>query len=188
VLHLRGQPCFHASAVADAAGHVIAFLGASGSGKSTLAASYAEARTLVSDDCLVVSIQNGGALVAPSYPSVRLWREAAQELVAGGDALPPAAPRQDKVRLAMRRAPRTLRLGHIYLLEEATGAPQLTPLSRRDALLRLADHLHRLDPMDRHLLERELAFLESIVSRVPVARLSYPRRFEDLSAVRALLD
>ena len=77
----------------------------------------------------------------------------------------------------------SLLLRRIYLLEQADADPSISEVGKRDAVVQLANNLHRLDPGDRRRLREELPFLETVVSRVPVARLSYRRRFEDLPAV-----
>jgi hypothetical protein len=53
-----------------------------------------------------------------------------------------------------------------------------------DAFRTLTRHLHRLDPTRRDCLAQEMAVLERVASEVPVATLAYPRRYEDLPAVR----
>jgi hypothetical protein len=190
VLHLLGRPPLHASAVALGPGSVVAFLGRSGMGKSTLAASFvaepgAEA-SLVSDDCLALSLTPRGVEVRPSYPAARLRPDAAGALFhERGLAL--ASPRADKLRVDLEPPGGDLLLERVYVLEAGDAAPTITRLSRRDGIAALAGHLHRLDPGDRRRLAGELARLEAIVNRVAVARLVYRRSFEDLPAVRAAI-
>jgi hypothetical protein len=181
VLHLRGTPSLHASAVAWD-GHAVAFAGRSGFGKSTLAGSLGASRPLVSDDCLVVKLGPARPLVEPSYAAVRLWPDAARALFAG-QSLPLASPRTAKLRVALppQIAPLPLRCVLVLALHDAP--PAIEPIGRRDALVALAEYLHRLDPFDRRLLAHELDVLERLVTTVPVARLAYRRRFEELPLV-----
>lgn len=184
VLHLRGRPCFHASAVADREGDVVAFLGPSGAGKSTLAGSFGAMCSLVSDDCLALTLGDR-VLVEPSYPSVRLFRDSAAVLSATPAELPSASPHTDKLRVARTPASGPLVLRRIHLLAASDDGVSMTRLGAKEALLRLAEHLHRLDPLDRARLAGELSFLEQIVRRVPIVRLAYPRSFDALAEVRA---
>ncbi len=186
VFHARGRFAFHASSVAIDGGALVAFLGHTGAGKSTLASSLARAGTdlLFSDDCLALEPAADHILAHPSYASTRLWPESADALFADRDALPLASPRTAKLRAALPAAPEPLELRRLYLVESADGAPTITRLSRRAALIALAGHLYRLDPTDRARLAGELDLLEKVVSRVPVARLAYRRAYADLPAVR----
>lgn len=187
LLHLRGQPAFHASAVELDAGVVVGFVGRSGRGKSTLAGSFGADRPIVSDDCLAVELDDGDAIVLPSYASVRLWEDSARTLFVGR-SLAVASPRAPKLRVESARPVGRLRLRKIYALEPSEGEPTISNLSRRDAIVELANHLHRLDPLDPDLLRRELPFLERLVTTVPVARLGYRRSYEDLARVRATIE
>jgi hypothetical protein len=184
VLHLRGRFSFHASAVAEGAG-AVAFLGDSGRGKSTLASSLAnEGRLLVCDDCLAVSIDDGRAHAFPSYASTRLWPPSADALFAHRGPLPRATPRTDKRRVELAQSRDATDLLRIYLLEEAESGVAIERLSRAAAIGKLVKHVFRLVGVDRDLLMRELAFLERLVSVVPVSTLAYPRRYAELASVR----
>jgi hypothetical protein len=189
VLHACGRFAFHASSVAIGGSDLVAFLGHSGAGKSTVASSLVRAGTevLFSDDCLAVEAGGADILAYPSYASTRLWPESAEALLADRDALPLASPRTAKLRAAFPVAPEPTPLRRLYLLAVTEGAPAITHLSRRDALLALAAHLYRLDTSDRTRLAGELDLLEKLVSRVRVARLAYRRSYADLPAVRAAI-
>ncbi len=126
-------------------------------------------------------------LAHPSYASTRLWPESAGALFADRAALPLASPRTAKLRAALPAASEPMPLRRVYLIQPGDGAPVITHLSRRDALVALTAHLYRLDTTDRTRLEGELDLLEKVVSRVPVARLSYRRAYADLPAVRAAI-
>jgi len=188
-LHARGRFSFHGSAVALEGQHLIAFLGNSGAGKSTLASSLARgaSQLLFSDDCLAVEAAGAEILAHPSYASTRLWSESADALFADRGALPPASPRTAKLRATLAVAADPMPLCRLYLLTAADGAPAITRLSRRDALVALTAHLYRLDTSDRARLAGELDLLEKVVSRVPVARLAYRHSYAELPAVRAAI-
>ena len=200
-LHARGRFTFHASAVALGGQDLVAFLGPSGAGKSTLASSLVHpaeapssggvgarpptsADVLFCDDCLAVEPVAEGILAYPSYPSVRLWAESAGALFSDPAALPLASPRTSKLRASLPAATESTLIRRLYLIESSDDAPAITRLPRREALMRLAVHLYRLDPRDRARLTGELDLLERVVSTVPVAVLAYRRAFAELPAVR----
>lgn len=185
LLQLRGRPCFHASAVALPKGDAVAFLGNSGAGKSTMAAAMvrrAEAR-LICDDFLALQTGEQGTTAQPSNASVRLWTDSAAALSGDADQLPRATSRSSKRRLALNGAEGPCTLKRFYLLEKGEQAPTIEPLSPRDGLVGLAKHLNRLDPDDRQALQNELALLSDLVARVPVYRLVYRRRYQELDRV-----
>ncbi|MBI4703906.1 MAG: hypothetical protein HY744_22585 [Deltaproteobacteria bacterium] len=176
----------HADFLVD--GHV-AFAGPSRSGKSTLASGLGAPFALVCDDCVVVRLGAPEVSIWPSYPAARLLGDSAKALFAGRGPLVPVSPRtRHKVRVDL--APRTglFELRRLYRLDPADQDPAIVPLSRRDALVELARHLHRLDPDDRSRLRAEFEQLEELVSRVPVARLLCRHRYEDLPRVAAAIE
>lgn len=190
VLHARGRFAFHASSVLLPSGVVVGFLGRSGLGKSTLAASFAARadHALFGDDCLALVPSSAGLAALPSYASARLWPASAEALFALRGELPVVSPRSDKRRaeLSSSRPRAGAPLVRLYLLAEGEPA-RLTPLRRAAALFALTPHVYRLDPSDRALLAQELPWLEAVVRGVPVAELAYPRRFEALAEVHALV-
>lgn len=180
---LRGHVVLHAACVVIGAG-AVAFVGSSGTGKSTLAALFSRAgHTVLGDDGveLLVGAESepgGRPLALPAAARAALLREGSlrhllpSAAVAGPSArhrfdLPPARPSS---------------LTAIFLLDQGS-AISVTPVSRRDALLALARNCLRVDPFDTGLLRSELAQLDSIVSVVPVRRLSYPRDFDRAQAL-----
>jgi hypothetical protein len=189
-LALLGQSCLHASAVVWGEGQgaqAVAFAGRSRSGKSTLAGSLASsAGGLLSDDCLVIEVEDDRVLAHPGHRSVRLHADSVEALFASPTA-GELSPDGVKRRLDLRGEARALPLSRIYLLEALAAsapAPILSLLRPRDAVARLATCLFRIDPEDRSRLADELALLDRIAARTVVARLAVPRRFDALAAVR----
>jgi hypothetical protein len=191
VLHLRGKTCLHASAILMGDG-VVAFLARSGSGKSTLAASYVGERALISDDCLALDIDatSPDVVAHPSYPSIRLCHDAAEALDPAHAEHAEVSPRMRwKIRMpfdAPSAAPLHLRAA--YVLEVTDEPPSIVELRQRDAFMAFASHVHRLDPADGASLARETETMRELALRIPVGRLAYPRRFEALPIVRALIE
>ncbi len=186
VLQLRGQPSLHASAVLMGGQNVAAFVGSSGSGKSTLAASWG---TVVCDNCLAVRLRNSTVQVLPSHPAVRLEHDSARALLGERVELPQQCPPLTKFFAPMPAVGGTapLLLQRLYLLQTADQPPQITPLSRRDAIVELAAHVQRLDPDNHQLLANEFVLLDKLTERVPVAWLRYRHQYQDLGRVHQSL-
>jgi len=193
LLHLVGFTSFHASAIADPSGRVVALMGASGSGKSTLAGSLADASAptanqdamaLVGDDTLSLSVQDDHVKVYSSYPRVRLWADSAGALF---DA-PGSDEEEAKSHIAVRPCNASeLELVHVFALVPDAAELFVEPLRRRDAIVELAKHLDRLLPHDREQLRKEFDTLEALTNLVPVSRLGVPHDYGRLAEVRSML-
>jgi hypothetical protein len=98
----RGLLPLHASAIAGKSG-VVAFLANSGQGKSTLAAHLAQRGFLVlaDDVCLVDATQPGAAMVIPTAPWLKLWRNSLENLGRGAEGLDRVFSEDDKYRLPL---------------------------------------------------------------------------------------
>lgn len=80
ILEQRGFLVLHASCV-EINGKAIAFMGHSGWGKSTLAAAFhRQGYPVLTDDVMAVRVEAGSPMVTPSFPSIKLWPEAAESL------------------------------------------------------------------------------------------------------------
>ena len=92
----------HASAVAGKSG-VVAFLANSGEGKSTLAAHLAQRGIRVIDDdiCLIDAALPGAAMVIPTAPWLKLWRNSLENLGREAEGLDRVFSDDDKYRLPL---------------------------------------------------------------------------------------
>jgi hypothetical protein len=167
-LALRGVWCLHASAViVDGAG--VAFMCDSGGGKSTLASFFdAECGPLVermSDDILPVESGPDRIMALPHFPQLKL-------------------PPSEQVPMG---TPERIPLAAIYTLNPSSsrdeGEVNILPLSSRQATVALLRHTVASRLFPPPLLERHLDFCAAAGHRVPVRRLSYPRRREWLPPV-----
>jgi hypothetical protein len=170
----------------------IAFLGESGAGKSTLCAEFARAgHPLLGDDGIVVLPTARGFEAIATYAGLRLLPDPLTVLfedAPGGEAV---AHTNSKRRLpcaglglALAQAPAPLRA--LYWLTPGSQI-EIAALPDRDAflaLLRSSFLLHLDDPeRSRTLFDR----IGALRDAVPVRRLTYPREFGLLPAVREAL-
>ena len=188
-LGLLGRLAFHAGAVATPAG-VVGFLGRSGQGKSTLTAGFCEAGyDMLTDDCLVIDDADTHYHAWPAYPGIRLWPDALA-MIAGSF-------REDAVEVAHYTPKKRLEtidhfhhgalpLRKFYVLDrpdEGDDTIRISPLSQPEILMALVRNIYRLDPEDHRQISNEFQRLAAMATRVPVARLSYPRLRERLPDV-----
>jgi hypothetical protein len=98
----RGLLPLHASAIAGKSG-VAAFLANSGQGKSTLAAHLAQRgfRVLADDVCLIDATRPGSAMVIPTAPWLKLWRNSLENLGREAGGLDRVFTEDDKYRLPL---------------------------------------------------------------------------------------
>jgi hypothetical protein len=105
VLHQRGVPTLHASAVVTKHG-AAAFLGPRGQGKSTMAASFLRrGATLLTDDVLPLSCRDGSVYGSPGLPLMKLWPEAAECTLSLTQQLPTMMAGYEKRLLALDGRP-----------------------------------------------------------------------------------
>jgi hypothetical protein len=189
VLSKLGQLVFHASAVEIGSG-AVAFVGESGRGKSTLAASFAVSGCrFLTDDGLVVEPSAESFEALPSHPSIRLWDDSEAALI------PPAARRAPPVHytskarfladdeLAFCAVPRPLR--RVYFLGDGSAERlEMRRLSAAETLVEWVKHSFLLDIEEQPRLASHFDQVAALANRPIHYRLDYPRRFEELAAVR----
>jgi hypothetical protein len=189
LLARRGRLAFHASAVATGAS-AIAFVGCSGRGKSTLAASFAAAgHPFLTDDGLILAEREGGYLVEPTHPSLRLWDDSREALAVAAGGTAEAVSYTDKARLLaggdLPFCDRPMPLARAWFLEaEDAPEPRIERLSGGAALFEWVQHAFLLDLDDPAAVEAHFTAVARFCSAVPCYRLSFPRRYDRLDAVR----
>jgi hypothetical protein len=188
-LSKRGKLVFHASAVEVGDG-AIAFVAESGRGKSTLAASFAVSGfRFLTDDGLVVEPAADGFQVLPSHPSIRLWADSKEALIAPGVEMAPALSFTCKARFLagdeVRFCDRPKPLRQVYFLGDGSAATlRFERLSPAQTLLEWVKHSFLLDVEEQSLLAAHFDQVADLANRPIHYRLDYPRRFEDLAGVR----
>ena len=192
VLTHRGRLVIHAGCVVTPQG-AIGFLGDSGTGKSTVCADFARAgHPLLGDDGIVVRRTATEAFEAiATYPGLRLLPDPLTILFDERAGAAPVAHYTAKRRIDRNHTNLTLAanpqpLRALYVLDTADEIT-IAPLPERDAFIALVGasfQLH-LDDQERSrgLFER----IGTLLDAVPVRRLSYPRDFTRLGAVREAL-
>jgi hypothetical protein len=183
-----GRLSFHASAVATDSG-AIAFVGKTGQGKSTLAAAFSAIGVpFLTDDSLVLTEDDGTYLVEPGHPSLRLWDDSREALLAAATASTAAISYSEKARFAAGGAlpsfRRSLPLRAAYFLGDP-GVPAVRFVRLRGAglLLEWVRHSFLLDMDEPPALEAHFKAVAAFVADIPCYRLDYPRRYDSLEAV-----
>jgi energy-coupling factor transporter ATP-binding protein EcfA2 len=191
----NGMYALHASSVQIGDG-VVAFLGHSGAGKSTLAASLERLGfPVVSDDfCLLGPFlsNDGGPVVIPVAPAVKLWPSALDHLGTGPEGLSKVWSREDKYRLRLREASERLPLRELFFLEWSAGGEELPAVERLAgpaAIARLMEMTH-FDYVIKPAGRMGDSFLLSarIMRSVPAYTLRRPRDFKRMGEVIGWLE
>lgn len=179
----------HASAV-EIGTFAVAFLGFSGQGKSTLAASFSTGGfRFLTDDGLQLEKGDGGYLVKPSHPSIRLWDDSRQAIIPDTTKAAPPVGYTSKSRLLaddeVTYCDETRPLRCMYFLGEGnTDTVSIEPVSGRDAMVELIKHCFLLDIDEREMLMHQFSRLTELAQKPIFFRLDYPRRYELLPQVR----
>jgi len=188
-LGLQGKLVFHASAVETPAG-AITFMGVSGRGKSTLAASFAESGfRFLTDDGLLLEKSEGGYLVQPSHPSIRLWDDSRHALVHEAATLAPPVQFTLKARIlsdnVLAFCNKAQPLRRVYFLGDgSTSQVSIDHMKSSEALMGLVNHSFLLDIEAQDVIAKHFDELTQLVKMPIYYRLDYPRRYADLQRVR----
>lgn len=135
----------HGSAVSSSKG-VLAFLARSGQGKSSLAAYLAERgfRVLADDVCLVDTLSSGPAMVVPTAPWLKLWRNSLENLGRQVRGLERVFSEDDKYRLPIVPSSQAEPITRLVFLESNEGSEtMIEELSLVEAIPRLMDLTHQ---------------------------------------------
>jgi hypothetical protein len=189
VLGRLGKMVFHASAV-EIAGAALAFVAESSRGKSTLAASFATTGSpMLTDESLVVDERASMYWGMPGHPSVRLWDDSEQVLIAPGAETAPGLPFTSKRRflaapeLRFSDGPAPLR--RVYFLGDGSASTvTLEPMEAVDVMLELLKASFLLNVDDKPRLASHFDEVARLARRPIHFRLDFPRRFDLLPTVR----
>ena len=185
LLHQRGLLTLHASAV-ERDGDAVAFLGWKGAGKSTTAAALVRSGArLITDDVLVVVPGGEGPVAFPSFPQLKLRRDAADALGhASAPLLGTGGSKSSWTRgLPFQVGPLPLRALYLLASGDEVGVTRVDPSEAFLALLSQTYAPRFVGGAGRDaLLFRQVV---ALTRSVPVYRL---RRPYDLGAVDEAVD
>jgi hypothetical protein len=186
-----GEEPLHATAI-ESGGQAVGFLGDSGAGKSTLASYFlGKGSRLVTDDLLRVTFRDQSVIAHPGPQRIKLLPESAAELMQGATGTilrNPFTPKQLIVPAADQRMDRSVPLGALYLLEcDESNSITAERLRSAEAILKIIAATCNVAIKTRERLGRQLRFTEQILSKIPILRLCYPRRYEALGSVYELI-
>lgn len=193
VLHQLGWPVLHASAVATEHG-TVAFMGPKGQGKSTMALSFVQrGAVLLTDDVTPLMLRPDGVYAVPSYPSIRIWPETAEQALGTQHSLPDLLPGADKKifqasRHQFARAPARLR--RLFLLDpysnrDPGNGVTVDSLSPQESLVAVLAQVPYGSFLQTREAGRFLPLYARLVKAVPVLRLRFPHGFEYQESVYA---
>lgn len=185
LFHQRGTLVLHGSAIETPRGAVV-FAAPSGSGKSTLARAFLARgyRALADDICAISFAMAGHPVVAPGYPQMKLWADAAEMLEEGTESFEKVLGDRDKyiVPIPDSFCSHSLPLHAVYVLDtssEELMSERLEGVDRFDALVRDTYRAGFLDVMDAQ--RSHFRNVVAAATAVPISRVSYPRDLHRLA-------
>jgi len=192
ILWLRGITCLHASVVAVNGG-AIAFVGGNGAGKSSTAAALAQrGYAVLADDVAVLVDAQEFFLVPPTYPTLALQPQTAQELL-GAQDLPPLWSEEEKRHLhleqgtgAFRFEANPLALAAIYFL--GARGPNHAPfaverVTPAEGLVRLLANRYLRAHRSNEQRIRQFDLLSRVAKQVPLRQVQFPNELTALPRV-----
>jgi hypothetical protein len=175
----RGLLPLHASAIAGKSG-VVAFLANSGQGKSTLAAHLAQRgfRVLADDVCLIDAAQGGAAMVIPTAPWLKLWRNSLESLGREVEGLDRVFSEDDKYRMPLAPILTPEPISKLVFLEAndissvTTRIEEVPRVQAIPLLMNLTHHSYLLEPTGQQ--EQNFLRCGRVLSQARAYRLLRP--------------
>ena len=174
----------------------VAFLGDHAFGKSSLAASFLEnGHRLLTDDLLILQESSDGILAYPGPPRIKLFSRIAGRFLGQTMNRVPMNAGTDKLIVPIdehQRCARPAALKAIYSLaapREACRTPRVSieSLTPREAFVELVKGTFNRRLVGPQRLARQFAVMSSLVGRVAVRKLTYPRTVDRLQEVQRLV-
>jgi hypothetical protein len=194
LLRQRGLLTIHASSVAID-GAAVAFVGNTGWGKSTLAkAFHAQGYALVTDDLLAIDLSGDKAVIAPSFPLIKLWPDSAEALGDDPSHFSRLHEGTDKLVHCLSEGFQDdlVLLKRIFILGKGDEI-SIARLAPQDALVHLIAHSWGVKNFtERHFQQSHLEQCAQLVNQVAVSHLKRPKDLqlipEIMQAILADLD
>jgi len=195
VLHQRGFPSLHSSAVQTQHGAVV-FLGRRGQGKSTMAASFLKhGHALITDDALPLRVQAGRVYGGPGISIMKLWAATAEHTLRLAEELPTFLQNYDKKLLALEGryplADQPSPIRAVYVLDRYESPPSgaaeiaLHRVSAREGHAALMAQTSWSELLVRSERAKLIPLYARLVTQAPVRLLRYPSGFGSQEEVRA---
>ena len=194
ILGHQGRLVLHASSVELKDGTGIAFLGSSGWGKSTIASSFAKnGARLLTDDCLLVDIRDGKAVVIPSYMGVRLLPDSANEIFPDEPDFTRVTHYSEKQKLIPNEQTDDspgIELNAIFLLDDPSERSPSNEIKIKraegaDSIMTIIKRAFLIDVHDMDAVSRIFTTASRIASSsLDIYTLSHPREYDRLADLR----
>ncbi|WP_293098695.1 hypothetical protein [Moorena sp. SIOASIH] len=175
LLYQRGLLVLHASVV-NINGGAVVFLGNSGEGKSSIAAAlHTQGYRIITDDVAPVTLNQGTAKVAPSFPQIKLSQEVAKVLGYDQDKLGLLVPKLNKPGYELNQdlTQALLPIRCIYVLVSGLQL-SIKPLKLQEAVMELSRH-SRLNSLFDSEKASHLLQCAQLANKCSVYRLQRPR-------------
>jgi hypothetical protein len=195
-LELHGLPAIHASAVVMKGG-AVGFVSTNKGGKSALAATMMKhGCPLLTDDILPLEFCDGIVTGRPGYPQMRMWPDEADFFLGGHENLEIVHPWYTKRRVPVGDGgfgsfcskKQSLKALYIPERQEIHNTIAITPVLSSNALIELVGNSFSAQIVEAlGLSVPRMKFFASVVTKIPVRRVTYPSGFRNLSSVRDAL-
>ncbi len=189
LLRQRGLLVLHASSVV-VNNVAISFLGNSGAGKSTLAeVFYSQGYQVLTDDVMVIQLDESGPLVLPGYPQIKLWPESATATGHLPEDLPTIHPLSTKLahRLSTGFGQMAFPLSQIYVLGQG-DQHRIESINSANACLELVRHSRAANLLTNPAFRMSNFQKCSLIAQsIPVYRFERKPDLSDLPALVRLV-
>lgn len=185
----QGHEPLHSTAVA-VEGKAVAFLGESGYGKSTLAATFVHVgHRLITDDLLMLREFGGTSHAFPGPPRLKLFPDVARRFLPrqpGGAAMNPGSDKMVLPLQPRQTCAEPVPVHSFYVLDARPEAVDISLETLRGTgsfieVIRSAFNLRLVDPAR---LRQQFLRSQRLLARVPIRKLTYPRKLDLLPCVR----
>jgi len=164
-----------------------AFIAPSGMGKSTLAAALVKHKwNLVSDDLVLLGVENNRVVVFPSFSRIRLWEEGIERLALSGLNKEPIANRPGKYALDVEKKcdpSDRFRLTHLYHLERSKGFSQieLKKVGKKEQFWGLLENTFASQEVDSGSELHRFKLFKRLLTEVSYKELKLPDDYRQLA-------
>ncbi|WP_223428969.1 hypothetical protein [Tateyamaria pelophila] len=166
----------------------LGFMGPSGFGKSTMTASlHHRGLTLMSDDAALLREGSQTYHAERLYPSLRLFPDSIDQMFQDIKSTRPVADYTDKRHVAFTPGPTSAPLAALFCLADPADEIRVSRLTYTEACMALIANSFALNPADPPEAKRRFIKATEVASRIPVYNLHYPRDFDALPKVHALI-